>query len=243
MKEFVHLHLHSEYSLLDGICRVNEIPAAAAALGQKAVAITDRAVMYGCAAFCDACEKAGVKPIIGCEISVTKGSRFDTSDVAEPDHLVLLVKNETGYKNLIQIVSRAWLEGYNVRTGPRADLDLIRRYSDGLICLSGCRKGEIQRLLSKGRYKEADVAARRFSEIFGKDGFYLELQDTGLEGQNMINECLLGVRERTGIPVVCTNDVRYIQREDADTQAVMTAISRNARLSDGRAEGYESDEF
>ena len=243
MKEFVHLHLHSEYSLLDGICRVNEIPAAAAALGQKAVAITDRAVMYGCAAFCDACEKAGVKPIIGCEISVTKGSRFDASDVAEPDHLVLLVKNETGYKNLIQIVSRAWLEGYSVRTGPRADLDLIRRYSDGLICLSGCRKGEIQRLLSKGRYKEADVAARRFSEIFGKDGFYLELQDTGLEGQNMINECLLGVRERTGIPVVCTNDVRYIQREDADTQAVMTAISRNARLSDGRAEGYGTDEF
>ncbi len=243
MKDFVHLHLHSEYSLLDGACRIAEIPERAAALGQKAIALTDHGVMYGAVAFYEACLAAGVRPIIGCEVYVAKRSRFDGtgSGESEPDHLVLLVENEVGYRNLIAMVSLAFTEGFYRK--PRIDLELLEKHSEGLIALSACLAGAIPRKILAGDYDGAEAYARRLDSIFGRGNFYLELQDHGLEGQRMVNECLAGISEHTGIPLVATNDVHYLRKTDAFTQSVMMCIQTSTAVSDGRPVGFETDEF
>ncbi len=243
MKDFVHLHLHSEYSLLDGACRLTEIPKRAAELGQSAVAITDHGVMYGVVGFYDACKSAGIKPIIGCEVYVASKSRLEKSAESqnEPYHLVLLVKNEVGYRNLTHLVSLAHTEGFYRK--PRVDLELLEKYSRGLICLSACLSGYIPKMIMAGNYSEAEEYARRLSKIFGRDSFYLELQDEGIEGQRMVNECIVGISEKTGIPLVATNDVHYLRKEDAFTQSVMMCIQTNNVISDGRPLGFETDEF
>ena len=243
MKDFVHLHLHSEYSLLDGACRIREIPKQAAALGQRAVALTDHGVMYGAVAFYEACRDAGVKPIIGCEVYVAKNSRFDNtgSGESEPDHLVLLVKNEVGYRNLIRMVSSAFTEGFYRK--PRVDLPLLEEHSEGLIALSACLAGRIPRLIEAGDTVGATDYALTLDRIFGRGNFYLELQDHGINGQKMVNECLCGISERTGIPLVATNDVHYLQKTDAFTQSVMMCIQMNRVISEGRPFGFETDEF
>lgn len=243
MKDFVHLHLHSEYSLLDGACRISEIPKRAAELGQSAVAITDHGVMYGVVAFYNACKDAGIKPIIGCEVYVAKRSRFDNtgSGESEPDHLVLLVKNEVGYRNLTYMVSKAHTEGFYRK--PRVDLELIEAHSEGLICMSACLSGRIPKLIMSSDIEEAEEYAKKLDSIFGRGNFYLELQDEGIAEQKMVNEYIAGISERTGIPLVATNDVHYLRKTDAFTQSVMMCIQTNSVISDGRPLGFEGDEF
>ena len=243
MGEFVHLHLHSEYSLLDGACRIEDIPARVKECGQDAVALTDHGCMYGVIAFYRACKKAGVKPIIGCEVYVARGSRFDKSAGSEnqPYHLVLLCKDMTGYKNLISMVSSAYTEGFYGK--PRVDNELLRSHAQGLIALSACLAGRIPRALERGEYIQAVAAAREYQEIFGADNFYMELQDHGLAEQRQLLPELVRVAEECGIPLVATNDCHYLRRQDADSQAILLCIQTGNVITDGRPIGFENDEF
>ncbi len=243
MERFAHLHLHSEYSLLDGACRVADIPRRAKEMGQDAVAITDHGVMYGVVEFYRACVKEGVKPIIGCEVYVAKRSRFDKVHDLDSSsyHLVLLCENETGYRNLIRMVSLAFTEGFYSK--PRVDMDLLRQHHEGLIALSACLAGYIPRHIVSGEYEEAEKYARKMRDIFGEDHFYLEIQDHGLEEQKTVNRAILDISEKTGIPLVATNDVHYLRRGDAESQAILMCIQTNNVITDGRPIGFETDEF
>lgn len=243
MERFAHLHLHSEYSLLDGACRVADIPRRAKEMGQDAVAITDHGVMYGVVEFYRACVKEGVKPIIGCEVYVAKRSRFDKVHDLDSSsyHLVLLCENETGYRNLIHMVSLAFTEGFYSK--PRVDMDLLRQHHEGLIALSACLAGYIPRHIVSGEYEEAEKYAREMRGIFGEDHFYLEIQDHGLEEQKTVNRAILDISEKTGIPLVATNDVHYLRRGDAESQAILMCIQTNNVITDGRPIGFETDEF
>ncbi len=243
MGGFVHLHLHSEYSLLDGACRISDIPKAARACGHSAVAITDHGVMYGAIDFYKACKAEGIKPIIGCEVYVAPRSRFEKSriDGVAGYHLVLLVKNEAGYKNLIYLVTKAFTEGFYSR--PRIELELLREHCEGLIALSGCIAGRIPKLLLAGDYGAAKAHALEMSTLFGKDNFYLEVQDHGIDEERVAREGLLRIHEETGIPLVATGDVHYIKKSDADTQAVLMCIQTGSVITDGRPIGFENDEY
>ena len=242
MPEFVHLHLHSEYSLLDGACRIAEIPKRAREYGHTAVALTDHGVMYGAVAFYNACKKEGIQPIIGCEVYVAPNSRFGkTTKDAHPAHLVLLCKDEVGYRNLIKMVSLSFTEGFYAK--PRVDLELLRRHSEGLIALSGCLAGKIPQLLSVGDFTGAENAARELAEIFGEDNFYIELQDHGIPEQRQILPHLAALARKLHLPMVATNDCHYLRRADAETQAVLMCIQTKNRLENGRLLGFETDEF
>ena len=244
MADFVHLHLHSEYSLLDGACRISEIPKRALECGHTAVALTDHGAMYGAVAFFRACKKEGIKPIIGCEVYVATGSRFDKhsgSADGKYNHLVLLCKNETGYKNLIAMVSKGYTEGFYSK--PRVDMELLRQYSEGLICLSGCLAGKIPSLLLRGEYSDAVKYAKELSDIFGKDNFYIELQDHGLSEQKSVLPELCRLARECGLPLVATNDCHYLRRQDAETQAILMCVQTNTQITDGRPIGFETDEF
>jgi len=243
MSDFVHLHLHSEYSLLDGTCRIEEIPKRAAECGHSAVAITDHGVMYGAVAFYRACKKNGIKPIIGCEVYVAAKSRHGKSPDEEnkSEHLVLLCKNDIGYHNLIELVSAGFIDGFYSK--PRVDLSLLREHSEGLIALSACLAGRIPRLLLAGDYEGAVVYAKEMEEIFGKDHFYIELQNHGLEEQRQLLPLLARLSAETGIPMVATNDCHYLRREDAETQAILMCVQTNSVITDGRPIGFETDEF
>ena len=223
MSGFVHLHLHSGYSLLDGACRINEIAEAAAREGQSAVALTDHGAMYGAVEFYRACKAAGVKPIIGCEVYVAPKSRFDRDPAAKYNHLVLLVENETGYRNLCRMVSLSFTEGFYSK--PRVDYELLTEYSEGLIALSGCLGGIVPSMILASDFDGALREAERLRDIFGKDSFYLELQDHGMPEQKKVNRALLEISGRSGIPLVATNDVHYIRRSDAGAQRVLMAIA------------------
>lgn len=243
MSGFVHLHLHSEYSLLDGACRITEIPKAARAAGHNAVAITDHGVMYGAVGFYLACREQGIKPIIGCEVYVAARTRFDKAGKKDSSghHLVLLVKNETGYMNLIHMVSRSFTEGFYSK--PRVDMELLRKHSDGLIALSACLAGYIPQSILVGDMKAAFDYAKEMKSIFGKDGFYLELQDHGLQEQKAVTPGLLSLSKQLDIPLVATNDVHYINKSDAYTQAVLMCIQTANVITEGRPIGFETDEF
>ena len=242
MSGFVHLHLHSEYSLLDGACRIRDIPAAALAAGQSAVAVTDHGVMYGAVAFYRACKAAGVKPIIGCEMYVAPSSRFSKIPAErESDHLILLCRNAEGYKNLIKLDSLAFTEGFYGK--PRIDNDLLERYSSGLIALSGCISGAIPRALLRGDEERAEKLAEKYRELFGPDGFYLELQSHGLEAENSVREKLISLGKKLSIPFAATNDVHYLEPEDAETQAALMCISTGSTMQEGRPEAFEEDEY
>ena len=218
---FVHLHVHSEYSLLDGACRIKDLVKRASDLGQTALAITDHGVMYGAVNFYKEAKKAGIKPIIGCEVYVAARSRFDKDREFDLNryHLVLLCKNETGYKNLCQLVSCAFTEGYYMK--PRIDMELLRGHSEGLIAMSACLAGEIPRLLQDGNYEAAKNKALEMREIFGDDSFYLELQDHGIAAQKEVNRGVIRISRETGIPLVVTNDVHYLTRVNWKEQDVI----------------------
>lgn len=241
--EFVHLHLHSEYSLLDGACRIDDIPLAAKAAGHTAVALTDHGVMYGAVDFYKACRREGVKPIIGCEVYLARRTVNDRDRYLDSHsyHLVLLVKNATGYKNLVKLCSCAFTDGFYSK--PRIDIDLLREHSDGLIALSACLAGYIPRAIVAGDYEGALAHARLMNEIFGQGNFYLELQDHGIAEQASVNSAIAELSRSTGIPMVATNDVHYIKKEDAENQAILLCIQTNNVISDGRPVGFESNEF
>ncbi len=224
MADFVHLHNHSEFSLLDGLSKIKNLVSYAKDLGMHSLAITDHGVMYGAVRFYSECKKQGIKPIIGCEIYITKGSRFSReSSERDYNHLILLAENFTGYQNLMRIVSKAWLEGYYYK--PRTDLDLLREHSEGLICLSACVNGFVSDPLLAGQEKEAESRAKALSEIFGPDHFYLELQKHLHVGpQDRCNELLVGLSRKLGLPLVATNDNHYTKPTDAKAQEILLCI-------------------
>jgi len=240
---FVHLHVHSEYSLLDGACRIRDLVARIKELGQTSVAVTDHGVMYGAVNFYKEAKNAGIKPIIGCEVYVASRTRFDMDYDLDSvrHHLVLLCKNEIGYRNLCYIVSASFTEGFYIR--PRVDMELLRGYSEGLVALSACTSGEIPALILNGRYVDAKSKALEMKEIFGEDGFYLELQDHGFSEQPEINKGLIKLHRETGIPLVVTNDAHYIDRSGAEVQDVLMCIQTGKTVDDVERMRFESQEL
>ena len=240
---FTHLHLHTQFSLLDGACRLGNLVSRAKELGMTSLAITDHGNMYGAVDFYDECKKQGVKPIIGCEVYVAPRTRFDRDKVLDKEynHLVLLVKNETGYKNLIKMVSSSYTDGFYFK--PRVDHDLLEKYSDGLVCLSACLAGEIPQALLRRDYDEAKRVALWYNEVFGDGNYYLELQNHGLDEQKVVLDGIKRLSADTGIPMVATNDVHYVNREDANIQQVLICIATNHIIGEDTGLEFHSDNF
>lgn len=240
---FTHLHVHTEYSLLDGAARINELARQAAEMGMPALAITDHGVMYGVIDFYKSCRKHNIKPIIGCEIYLAPGKRTDKT-LGKDDknyHLVLLAENDEGYRNLVKIVSQAYIDGFYYK--PRADKELLGRHSNGLIALSGCLAGEISEYLLQDNYLRAKEAALEYRDIFGKDNFFLEMQDHGLNDQRKVNSELKKLSQETGIRLVATNDVHYVKKDDAFLQDVLLCIQTGKTLADTNRMSFEGKEF
>ena len=242
---FVHLHLHTEFSLLDGACRIKKLVERVKDLGQEAVAITDHGCMYGVIDFYRACKAAGVKPIIGCEVYVAPRGRTRFQKVHEFDshynHLVLLCRNEEGYRNLSYMVSKGYLEGFYIK--PRIDMELLREHTAGLIACSACMSGEISRLLLAGEYDKAREVVMEMRALFGEDGYYLELQDHGIAAQKQVNAQIIRLSEETGIPLIATNDAHYLRREDAEMQDILMCIQTGKTLDDPGRMRFETREF
>lgn len=222
---FTHLHVHTEYSLLDGSSKIKEITSRAKELGMDSIAITDHGVMYGVIDFYKAAKEVGIKPIIGCEVYVAPGSRFDKQPGESENryyHLVLLAENNEGYKNLMKIVSRGFTEGFYYK--PRVDYEVLEKYHEGIIALSACLAGEVQRYLARGMYETALDAAYKYEKIFGKGNFFLELQDHGIAQQQYVNQQLVKMSAETGMELVATNDIHYTYAEDADAHDILLCI-------------------
>ena len=241
-KQFAHLHVHTEYSPLDGACRIDRMFDRLKELGQTAIAITDHGVMYGCVDFYKAAKKAGVKPIIGCEVYVATRSRFDkVNRIDGSNHLVLLCKNETGYKNLIKLVSAGFIEGFYSK--PRVDKELLEQHHEGLVCLSACLAGEIPQALLAGDYEKAKAAALYFNDLFGQGNFYIEIQDHGIDAQQQILPLLIRLARETGIPLVATTDAHYLRKEDSKMQSILICIQTGKTVQDADKLEFETDEF
>ena len=240
---FTHLHVHSEYSLLDGACRVPELVARAKELGQDSLALTDHGVMYGAVAFYKACRKAGVKPILGVEAYIAAGSRLDKAGplANERHHLVLLCENNEGYANLMKLVSLSFTGGFYRK--PRMDREILRKYSKGLIALSGCLAGDIPSALMDGNYEKAKACALEYLDIFGEGNFFLEVQDHSMPEEAQIRPQLLRLSRETGIPLVCTNDTHYLRQEDARTQKILLCIQTNHTLKEETGMDLRTEEF
>ena len=242
MSDFVHLHLHSQFSLLDGANRLDDVIRAAGEAGMPAVALTDHGNMFGAIEVYNKARAAGIKPIVGMEAYVAQGSRLDrTPGRGSSNHLVLLAKDETGYRNLLKLTSSAFLEGFYYK--PRIDKDLLRQHSEGLICLSACLKGEINEHIVATREREAEAAAREFLEIFGEGNFYLEMQDHGIPEQRLANEVVRRIAQRNGIPLVVTNDCHYLRKDDAFAHDVLLCIGTQKTFNDPDRLKYASDNF
>ena len=241
---FAHLHVHTEYSLLDGSNKIKEYVERVKELGMNSAAITDHGVMYGVIDFYRAARAAGIKPILGCEVYVAPNSRFDREISGGDDryyHLVLLAENNTGYANLMKIVSKGFVEGYYYK--PRVDKQILREYSEGIIALSACLAGEVQRYLTKGLYEEAKKAALEYRDIFGEENYFLELQDHGIPEQALVNQRLLQMSEELGIDLVVTNDVHYTYAEDAKPHDILLCIQTGKKLSDENRMRYEGGQY
>lgn len=243
MGQFVHLHVHTEYSLLDGAGRIKQVIAQAQELGMSALAITDHGVMYGVVDFYKAAKKAGIKPILGCEVYVAPRSRQQKEARLDDNnyHLVLLAENEIGYRNLLHLVSVGYTEGFYYK--PRVDKELLQQHSEGLIALSACLGGEIPSLIMQEQYEAAKATALSYQEIFGAENFFLELQDHRLEEQRQVNRYLVRMSRELGIPLVATNDVHYVSREDARVQDVLLCIQTGKTVDDGERMKFDSDDF
>ncbi len=243
MTDFTHLHLHTEYSLLDGACRIEELVSYAKNSGHKSLAITDHGVLYGAVAFYKACNAQGIKPIIGCEVYVAPRSRFDKVHGIDSQryHLILLCKNETGYKNLLKLVSSAWTDGFY--TKPRVDRELLSKYNEGLIALSGCLFGEVAQKILQRNFEEAKEAALWYKKTFGEGNYYLEVQNHGMIEEKEVIEGVADISRELSVPIVATNDVHYIERSDADIQNVLIAIQTNKVVGESNAMSFENDEF
>lgn len=241
---FTHLHVHTEYSLLDGSNKINEYVSRVKELGMKSAAITDHGVMFGCIDFYKAAKAAGIKPILGCEVYVAPGSRFDKEKGKEEDryyHLVLLAETQEGYQNLIKIVSYGFVDGFYYK--PRVDMELLEQYHEGIIALSACLAGEVARNLAREFYEEGKEAALRYEKIFGKGNFFLELQDHGIPEQRQVNHELIRMSRETGIELVATNDVHYTYSSDAEAHDILLCVQTGKSLKDENRMRYEGGQY
>ena len=241
---FVHLHLHTEYSLLDGAIRISELPGRLKEMGMDACAITDHGSMFGCVEFFKAMKAEGLKPIIGCEVYVAPGSRFETpagNSQRAYNHLILLAKNNEGLTNLNRLVTAGWTEGFYRK--PRIDKELLEKWHDGLVCLSGCLAGEVACLLKEGRYNDAEAAALWYDNLFGRGNYYLEIQSNFIKDQGPVNASMVKLSRKTGIPLVATNDCHYLKQEDSEVQEVLMCMQTGAKLSDPDRMKFETDDF
>ena len=242
MSKFVHLHIHSEFSLLDGANRIKDLPVRAKELGMDAIALTDHGVMYGAIDFYKACKKEGVKPIIGCEVYVAPRSRFDKEPNIDNryNHLILLAKNQQGYKNLSKLVSIGFVDGYYYK--PRIDLEVLEKYHEGLICLSACLAGAVNQALLNGQQEKAEEVALWHKKVFGED-YYIEIQNNGIKEQVLANQKLIQLARKLDIPLVATNDAHYLKKEDAYNHEVLLCIQTGKRMSDADRMRFETDEL
>ena len=241
---FTHLHVHTEYSLLDGSSKIKEITARAKELGMDSMAITDHGVMYGVIDFYRAAKEAGIKPVLGCEVYVAPGSRFDKQPGESESryyHLVLLAENNQGYKNLMKIVSRGFTEGFYYK--PRVDYEVLEQYHEGIIALSACLAGEVQRYLARGMYDAAKDAAYKYENIFGKGNFFLELQDHGIPDQQYVNQQLVKMSAETGMELVATNDIHYTYADDADAHDILLCIQTGKKVTDENRMRYDGGQY
>ena len=239
---FVHLHLHTDYSLLDGACEIGELTAEAARRGMPAVAVTDHGNLFAAANFYHKATTHGVKPIIGCEVYVAPDNHKNrAADAERSNHLVLLCENDEGYRNLIKLVSTGFLEGFYYK--PRIDHELLAKHSKGLIALSACLRGEVADALLSDKYDQARTNAYRLRDIFGKGNFFLEVQDQGLEEETRINRDLVSLSKETGIPLVATNDCHYLTQSDAHAQEVLMCIQTGKTMSDAQRMKFATDQF
>lgn len=241
---FAHLHVHTEYSLLDGSNKIKEYVARVKELGMNSAAITDHGVMFGCIDFYKAAKEAGIKSILGCEVYVAPGSRFDRETVKGEEryyHLVLLAENDLGYSNLTKIVSKGYVDGFYYK--PRVDMEILQQYHEGIIALSACLAGEVPRYLVRNFYEEGKKAALRYQEIFGKGNFFLELQDHGIPEQRLVNQQLMRMSQETGIELVATNDVHYTYESDADSHDILLCIQTGKKVSDEDRMRYEGGQY
>ena len=241
---FTHLHVHTEFSLLDGLSRIKELVARAKELGMDSLAITDHGVMYGVIDFYRACKAEGIRPILGCEVYTAPGSRFDKEGTVSDEryhHLVLLAENNVGYSNLMKIVSKGFTEGFYYK--PRVDHEVLREYHEGIIALSACLAGEVPSLLRRGFYEEAKKSALELADIFGKDHFYLELQDHGIPEQKMVNQGLVRMHKETGLELVATNDIHYVLAEDWEAHDILLCIQTQKKVTDENRMRYEGGQY
>ena len=241
---FTHLHVHKEYSPLDGSCKIKELTARAKELGMDSMAITDHGVMYGVIDFYRAAREVGIKPIIGCEVYVTAGSRFDRETTNGEDryyHLVLLAENNQGYQNLMKIVSKGFVDGFYYK--PRVDYEVLETYHEGIIALSACLAGEVQRYIERGMYEQGKNAALRYQQIFGEGNFFLELQDHGIPAQHTVNQGLMRMSRETGIKLVATNDIHYTFAEDATPHDILLCIQTGKKVTDENRMRYEGGQY
>lgn len=243
MAGFTHLHVHTEYSLLDGACRINELLSFAKEQGMESLAITDHGVMYGAVEFYKKAKEMGIKPIIGCEVYVAPRSRFDKNHALDSErfHLILLCKNEVGYKNLIKLVSSAWVDGFYSK--PRVDRELLSQYNEGLIALSGCLFGEVARNILSRDFEEAEKTAKFYKDTFGEGNYYLEIQNHDMVDEREVINGVMKISRKLNIPVVATNDVHYTKKEDADIQRVLIAIGTNKTVNEENDLAFPNDEF
>ncbi|MGE5473700.1 MAG: DNA polymerase III subunit alpha, partial [Ignavibacteriales bacterium] len=243
MPDFVHLHVHTEYSLLDGANRVHDLVSRTKELGMNSIAITDHGVMYGVIDFYKECTKQGIKPIIGCEVYTAARTRHDKQAGvdASQGHLILLAKNNQGYKNLMQIVSLGFTEGFYYK--PRVDMEVLERYSEGLICLSACLSGDIPKAILNGNYNKAKELAIKLNKTFGEGNFYLEIQDNGIQDQKIVNQNLIKLSNESGIPLVATNDAHYLKREDSEIHEILLCIQTGKNMDDEDRMRFGTPEF
>ena len=242
--DFTHLHVHTEYSLLDGSNKIREYVARVRELGMDSAAITDHGSMYGIIDFYRAAKEAGIRPILGCEVYVAPDSRFDREFGSGEDryyHLVLLAENNQGYSNLMKIVSKGFVEGFYYR--PRVDMEVLEQYHEGIIALSACLAGEVAKFLVRGMYEEAKAAALKYEKVFGKGNYFLEIQDHGISEQQMVIQQLLRMHQETGIELVATNDVHYTRAEDADPHDILLCLQTNRKITDENRMRYEGGQY
>ena len=241
---FTHLHTHTEYSLLDGSNKIKEYVARVKELGMTAAAITDHGAMFGVIDFYKEAKAAGIKPILGCEVYVAPNSRFDKELTGGEDryyHLVLLAENNKGYANLMKIVSRGYVEGFYYR--PRVDMEILNEFHEGIIALSACLAGEVQRYIVKGLYDEAKKSALKYEKAFGKGNYFLELQDHGLPDQKMVNQALMRMSQELDIPLVATNDIHYTYAQDVKPHDILLCIQTGKKLADEDRMRYEGGQY
>lgn len=241
---FTHLHVHTEYSLLDGSSKIKELVKRVKELGMDSIAITDHGVMYGVIDFYKAAKEVGIKPILGCEIYVTLGSRFEKEtgkSGSKYHHLVLLAENDIGYHNLMKIVSRGFTEGFYYK--PRVDYEVLEQYHEGIIALSACLAGEVSTWLRQGMFEEAKKSALHLQSVFGKGNFFLEIQDHGIKEQQIVNQQMLRLHQETGIDLVATNDIHYVYEEDATPHDILLCIQTGKKVADEDRMRYEGGQY